>query len=45
MSDRILKPRGNPNYYDNLIKELEQAPGRSWWETKLNAWKGYIRMK
>ncbi|KAH0610023.1 uncharacterized protein H6S33_012569 [Morchella sextelata] len=45
VSDRILKPRGNPEYYDNLIKELEQAPGRSWWETKLNAWKGYVRMK
>ncbi|KAL0636995.1 hypothetical protein Q9L58_003977 [Maublancomyces gigas] len=45
ITETLLKPKGNPNYYENLLKELEKAPERSWLQAKMNSWKGYIRMK
>lgn len=44
ITEKLLRPKGNPKYYENLLKELEKAPERSWLQAKLNSWKGYIRM-
>jgi len=41
----MLRPKGNPEYYEKLMKELEAAPERSWLGSKINAWKGWIRMR
>ncbi|MCJ1286183.1 hypothetical protein MMC26_005528 [Xylographa opegraphella] len=44
LSDHLLKPQSNPQYYDNLVKELEEAPTRSWFQRQINKWKGSLRM-
>ena len=43
ISERMLKPASSPAHYDNLIKELDEAPKRSWIKRYLNSWKGFIR--
>ncbi|KAL8999648.1 MAG: hypothetical protein Q9169_001608 [Polycauliona sp. 2 TL-2023] len=43
LSDRLLKPLSNPEYYDNLLKELDEAPKRSFFQRLLNSWKGFVR--
>ncbi|KAL8659315.1 MAG: hypothetical protein Q9226_000488 [Calogaya cf. arnoldii] len=43
LSDRLLKPLSNPEYYENLVKELEEAPKRSFFARLLNSWKGFVR--
>ncbi|KAL8674311.1 MAG: hypothetical protein Q9168_001304 [Polycauliona sp. 1 TL-2023] len=43
LSDRLLKPLSNPEYYDNLLKELDEAPKRSFFARLLNSWKGFVR--
>ncbi|KAL8984946.1 MAG: hypothetical protein Q9205_001222 [Flavoplaca limonia] len=40
LSDRLLKPLSNPGYYENLMKELDEAPKRSFFGRLLNSWKG-----
>ena len=43
LSERMLKPTSCPAYYDELIKELDEAPHRSWFGRFINSWKGFIR--
>ena len=43
LSDRIMKPASNPAYYEDLVKELDAAPGRSRWKAIWNRWKGIVR--
>ncbi|KAL8771689.1 MAG: hypothetical protein Q9209_002880 [Squamulea sp. 1 TL-2023] len=43
LSDRLLKPLSNPEYYENLVKELEEAPKRSFFGRLANSWKGFVR--
>ena len=38
-----MRPASNPNYYDGLLKELEEAPKRSWLQSVVNRWKGALR--
>ncbi|KAI5854653.1 hypothetical protein BZA05DRAFT_392161 [Tricharina praecox] len=45
LAENMLKPKGNPDYYDKLMRELDAAPERSWLGTKMNAWKGWIRVE
>lgn len=45
VTDHILMPKGQPDYYKKLLEELEVAPKRSWLERQLNSWKGWIRLK
>lgn len=40
-----MRPTSNPTYYDDLLKELEQAPQRSWFATQITKWKGFLRLK
>lgn len=43
LSEKMLKPPSNPEYYERLIKELDEAPRRSWLQSKLARWKGFLR--
>ncbi|MCJ1247712.1 hypothetical protein MMC30_004927 [Trapelia coarctata] len=43
LSQHIMKPLSNPEYYDTLLHELQEAPNRSWFGAMINKWKGYIR--
>ncbi|PMD14048.1 hypothetical protein NA56DRAFT_636842 [Hyaloscypha hepaticicola] len=41
----FLKPASNPTHYTDLVKELEEAPDRSWWSLQVNKWKGFLRFQ
>jgi len=43
ISGSLMKPARNPTHYTDLIKELEEAPDRSWWGRMTNRWKGFLR--
>ncbi|KAL8768584.1 MAG: hypothetical protein Q9203_006044 [Teloschistes exilis] len=43
LSERTMKPLSKPTYYEDFIKELEEAPKRSWLERYIHSWKGFIR--
>jgi cytochrome b pre-mRNA-processing protein 6 len=40
-----LHPSANPSYYEDLVRELEEAPKRNWWQRTVNRWRGFIRWK
>ena len=44
LSDSYMRPASNPSHYTDLIAELDAAPNRSWLATRLNKWKGFLRM-
>ncbi|KAI0867927.1 hypothetical protein GGS24DRAFT_507310 [Hypoxylon argillaceum] len=41
----LLQPRSNPNYFTNLLKELEEAPNRTFMERLLLRMKGIVRLQ
>ncbi|KAM0798659.1 hypothetical protein BDR22DRAFT_891059 [Usnea florida] len=43
LSEKMMRPASNPIYYDRLLKELDEAPRRSWFKSMLNRWKGALR--
>ncbi|KAL2057693.1 hypothetical protein ABVK25_002077 [Lepraria finkii] len=43
LSERTMKPASNPKYYDDLLKELNEAPTRSWFQSMVSRWKGFLR--
>ena len=43
LSPRMLKPASNPKYYDDLIKELDEAPRRSWLQSKIKKLRAMVR--
>lgn len=43
LSDTLMKPASNPTYYQGLLKELQEAPQRSWFGRIINSWKGFLR--
>ena len=43
LSAKIMKPASNPEYYVNLMKELDEAPKRSWSNSVIARWKGFLR--
>ncbi|ESZ96798.1 hypothetical protein SBOR_2799 [Sclerotinia borealis F-4128] len=45
LTSKIMKPASNPTYYEDLIKELEEAPHRSWFQQQVNKWKGALRFQ
>lgn len=30
LSPRLRKPASDPEHYDNVVREFEEAPGRDW---------------
>ncbi|APA14348.1 predicted protein [Sclerotinia sclerotiorum 1980 UF-70] len=45
LTSKTLKPASNPTYYEDLVKELEEAPKRSWFQQQVNKWKGALRFQ
>ncbi|KAG9230304.1 hypothetical protein BJ875DRAFT_507402 [Amylocarpus encephaloides] len=45
LGDLIMKPQSNPTHYADLVKELEEAPNRSWFGNMINQWKGSLRLR
>jgi len=43
ISEQLTKPASNPNYYNDLLTELREAPHRSWFARMMNRWKGFLR--
>ncbi|KAK0516983.1 hypothetical protein JMJ35_000138 [Cladonia borealis] len=43
LSEKMMRPASNPDYYDKLVKELDEAPNRSRFQSWLNKWKGFLR--
>jgi len=43
VSSSFMRPASNPTYYKDLVKELEEAPARTWWGQMTNRWKGFLR--
>lgn len=38
-----MRPASNPGYYEALVKELNEAPTRSWFGSMVKRWKGFLR--
>jgi cytochrome b pre-mRNA-processing protein 6 len=43
LSPAVFKPTSAPEHYDKLMLEIERAPMKSWWQSKLDGWKMKIR--
>ena len=43
LSEGVLKPASAPEHYERLMMEIERAPGKTWWQAKLDEWKMKIR--
>ncbi|KAJ8119557.1 hypothetical protein O1611_g10586 [Lasiodiplodia mahajangana] len=41
----LLKPKSNPTYFTDLLKELEEAPNRSFLERLMVRMKGLVRLQ
>ncbi|KAI1742803.1 hypothetical protein F4680DRAFT_411779 [Xylaria scruposa] len=41
----LLQPKSNPTYFTDLLKELEEAPNRSWFDRFLLRIKGVVRLQ
>ncbi|KAK4153440.1 hypothetical protein C8A00DRAFT_43623 [Chaetomidium leptoderma] len=39
----ILEPKSNPTYYKDLVKELEEAPNRTWLQRLTKRLSGMVR--
>ena len=45
ISERLMKPKSNPTHYTDLMKEIEEAPNRSWFGRIGKKLGGLIRFK
>lgn len=43
--ESIRRPASQPSYYDDLLRELDEAPKRSWLGSMVNSWKGFLRVR
>ncbi|KAL8404994.1 hypothetical protein RB594_009755 [Gaeumannomyces avenae] len=43
--EQTFRPRSSPDYYDNLIRELDEAPTRSAWSRWMTRIKGMVRLE
>ncbi|KAK8015412.1 hypothetical protein PG990_008708 [Apiospora arundinis] len=41
----LLQPKSNPTYFTDLVRELEEAPNRSWLDRFMLRVKGVVRLK
>ncbi|KIY02605.1 uncharacterized protein Z520_01070 [Fonsecaea multimorphosa CBS 102226] len=41
----VRQPKSNVSHYDDLVKELDEAPGRSWFTSFWNRLKGSVRLR
>ncbi|RMZ82191.1 hypothetical protein DV738_g1806, partial [Chaetothyriales sp. CBS 135597] len=45
LSSALRHPASNPTYYDDLLRELEEAPTRSYFSKVMNRIRGVLRFK
>lgn len=45
LSPGVLNPTSAPEHYDRLMAEIEAAPNKTWWQSKVDEWKMKIRWK
>ncbi|KAJ2896878.1 hypothetical protein MKZ38_005131 [Zalerion maritima] len=45
VSDRIWHPPFQPEYFDNIIKDLDEAKSRSWFKHQWIKFRGMIRLQ
>jgi cytochrome b pre-mRNA-processing protein 6 len=43
LSQSVYEPRSAPDHYTNLMREIEKAPQKTWWQAKVDEWKMKIR--
>ena len=43
LPETYLRPASNPDYYVDLLAEIEAVSQRGWFASWLNSWKGWIR--
>ncbi|KAL9080837.1 MAG: hypothetical protein Q9159_007494 [Coniocarpon cinnabarinum] len=43
-SERLMRPQFREGYYEELAREMEEAPRRSWWMRKWLRWRGIVRL-
>lgn len=43
MPPTLRHPQFKESHYDDVIAEMAQAPGRSWWARVVQRWKGKVR--
>jgi hypothetical protein len=41
----MMKPQSQPTYFDDLARELEEVPTRTWWTKFLTRISGKIRLR
>ncbi|KYK62159.1 hypothetical protein DCS_03306 [Drechmeria coniospora] len=41
----MLEPRSQPRYFDDLVREIDEAPNRSWFERLGKRLSGMIRLQ
>ncbi|KAI8946154.1 hypothetical protein F4801DRAFT_80032 [Xylaria longipes] len=41
----LLQPKSNPTYFTDLLRELEEAPSRSWFERFWLRMRGVVRLQ
>ncbi|EGS19496.1 uncharacterized protein CTHT_0049640 [Thermochaetoides thermophila DSM 1495] len=41
----LLEPKSNPTYYKDVLKEIEEAPHRTWWQRIAKRITGMIRLQ
>lgn len=44
MPASLRNPKSNPTYYDDLIREMQEAPNRSWFGGVMKRFKGALRL-
>ena len=40
-----MRPKSNPTYYEDLLKELEEGPRRSWFNRMMLRISGLVRLR
>lgn len=45
VSEAFFRPASHPSHYSDLLAELEAVPKRSWLASKINKWRGFLRLQ
>lgn len=43
LSPAMFKPTSAPDHYTKLMEEIDRAPNKTWWQSKVDQWKNKIR--
>ncbi|EMD97387.1 hypothetical protein COCC4DRAFT_43699 [Bipolaris maydis ATCC 48331] len=43
LSPAMFKPTSSPDHYTKLMEEIDRAPNKTWWQSKVDQWKNKIR--